>query len=84
MQFLARIGEQFDGIMEMLDECYLGFDEVVHNEKRMDALMEKLFRVIQTTRTFILRGHSPGEVMPKIAKMMQKQENNVIPFPKKK
>lgn len=84
VQFLARIGEQFDGIMEMLDECYLGFDEVVHNEKRMDALMEKLFRVIQTTRTFILRGHSPGEVMPKIAKMMQKQENNVIPFPKKK
>lgn len=70
----------------MLEECYLGFEEVVLNEKRMDMLMEKLFLVIQTTRTFILRGHSPQEVMPEIAKIVQKkeQQENVIPFPKKK
>lgn len=86
VQFLVRIGEQIDGIMEMLEECYLGFEEVVLDEKRMDMLMEKLFLVIQTTRTFILRGHSPQEVMPEIAKIVQKkeQQENVIPFPKKK
>ncbi len=45
-----------------------------------------LFLVIQTTRTFLLRGHSPQEVMPEITKIVQKkeQQEKVLPFPKKK
>ena len=86
VQFLVRIGEQIDGIMEMLDECYLGFEDVVQNKRRLDELMKKLFLVIQTTRTFLLRGHSPQEVMPEITKIVQKkeQQEKVLPFPKKK
>ena len=63
----------------------MGFEEVVMNQKQMNALLEKLFQVMQTTRTFVLRGHSPMEVMPEIAKVVEKQksENNVIPFPRK-
>ena len=85
VQFLFRIGGQIDDVMGMLEECFMGFEEVVMNQKQMHALLEKLFQVMQTTRTFVLRGHSPMEVMPEIAKVVEKQksENNVIPFPRK-
>ena len=85
VQFLFRIGGQIDDVMGMLEECFMGFEEVVMNQKQMNALLEKLFQVMQTTRTFVLRGHSPMEVMPEIAKVVEKQksENNVIPFPRK-
>ena len=85
VQFLFRIGGQIDEIMSMLEECFLGFEEVVADEKMLDSLLNKLFVVMNTTRTFILRGHSPAEVMPEIAKVIKEREaeNNIISFPKK-
>lgn len=85
VQFLFRIGGQIDEIMDMLEECFLGFEEVVEDEKLLDSLLNQLFKVMNTTRTFILRGHSPAEVMPEIAKVIKEREaeNNIISFPKK-
>lgn len=78
IQFILRVGGLPEAILEMLEEYYLGFEEMMEDEQMLDTFTNHLMEVLTTTRLMPLRGHTPEEVY---APKKPKKSGKIIRFP---
>lgn len=95
IQFLIRTGYAPEDVLEMLEECFMGYEEMLEDEKIMDAFLDKLMDAVGTTRIMLLRGHTPEEFMnpkpsrtrkhtpKKSAAKNTKKSSKIVQFPGK-
>ena len=62
VQFMLRIGETPESIIEMLEEGFMGFEDVMENYKKQNQFIKKLMKVSEHTRMILFRGHTPAEI----------------------
>ncbi len=78
VQFMLRIGETPESIIEMLEEGFMGFDDVMENYKKQNQFIKKLMKVSEHTRMILLRGHTLAEIN---SSRQPERNGKIIRFP---
>ena len=78
VQFMLRVGESPESIMEMLEEAFMGFEDVMEDYKKQNQFIKKLMKVTEHTRMILFRGHTLAEGN---SSRPPERNGKIIPFP---
>lgn len=78
VQFMLRVGESPESIMEMLEEAFMGFEDVMEDYKKQNQFIKKLMKVTEYTRMILFRGHTLAEGN---SSRPPERNGKIIPFP---
>lgn len=78
VQFMLRVGESPESIMEMLEEEFMGFEDVMEDYKKQNQFIKKLMKVTEHTRMILFRGHTLAEGN---SSRPPERNGKIIPFP---